>query len=239
MWSNIESHYKLWLNFLTHPRHWLSEKEKLHWEGGRIFSARDDERANEYMESMDGGKKEKIRIQGHKIKSLSHSLAHRPNNISVHDFHMCSCSPRRGEIKSGVESEAWDEWERKRKEQKPSSGCFIMIIYFFFFLLLFLTLFSLFILCCAEMLPCWLLRKNLAMFHTKVIWDLNRNWFFVLWILNHLWFHEPNHYMCVCFLGGQTKNLLTRGKFSTLSLSIQSFIIYRLFFLFITNMSRN
>lgn len=41
-----------------------------------------------YMESMDEEIKEKIRIQGHKIKSLS--LARSSNNIDVHDFHMCS-----------------------------------------------------------------------------------------------------------------------------------------------------
>jgi hypothetical protein len=34
----------------------------------------DDDGDDMYMESMDGEKKEKIRIQGHKIKSLSHSL---------------------------------------------------------------------------------------------------------------------------------------------------------------------
>lgn len=52
-----------------------------------------------YMESMDEEIKEKIRIQGHKIKSLSHSLI-RSNNIDLHDFHMYSPSHGCGEIKS-------------------------------------------------------------------------------------------------------------------------------------------
>jgi hypothetical protein len=124
------------------------------------------------MESMDGGKRKKIRIQGHKIKSLSLacSLAHRPNNISVHDFHMCSRSPRREKLNL-----AWKA-KHEMSEREKRTKTIVRLFYYdnLFFLLSFFCsslAFSLFILC--SLLRCCLAvvgeRIFLAMFHTKVI----------------------------------------------------------------------
>lgn len=79
---------------------------------------------------MDEEIKEKIRIQGHKIKSLSLTR-------SLIQQHRRACFPY---VFPPVDVEklnlAWwkakHEMVSKREERtKPSSGCFIMIIYFF------------------------------------------------------------------------------------------------------------
>lgn len=74
-----------------------------------------------YMESMDEEIKEKIRIQGHKIKSLFLTRSLIQQHRRAWFPYVFPPVARWGEIKSGsVESEAWDgeqERERERKEQ--------------------------------------------------------------------------------------------------------------------------
>lgn len=128
-----------------------------------------------YMESMDEEIKEKIRIQGHKIKSLFLTRSLIQQHRRAWFPYVFPPVARWGEIKSGsVESEAWDgEQERERKKRtKPSSGCFIMIIYFSlsplipFLCCLLSALHMMLILPSSIRFP----KKNhLAMFHSKVI----------------------------------------------------------------------
>lgn len=133
----------MWHNFPTHPPIHFDSQSACD-RGKKFCSSRgtNDERAsNEYMESMDGRKRKKIRIQGHKIKSLSYSLR------SPTQQHQRAWFPYVFKIlvllclseKLNLAWKAKHELNEREKNKKPSSGCFIMIIYFFLFPLLFLT----------------------------------------------------------------------------------------------------